>query len=93
MKSDQFQKEKFEITFISQKINDSVLKLKLGVGGIGFNSKLKLIDTLQYSWKSLSDFDKKKLVINIDSILPVLTFTSPVGQQFVAIVVMQNFVK
>jgi hypothetical protein len=74
--------EKFDIEVFSRKIADTTLKVKINIGGLGSQLKLKLIDSLQYSWKSITDIAKQGFKINADSTLHLLTYTSAIGQQF-----------
>ena len=71
----------FNLEFISQIVSDSLLKLKIGVGGLGYNAKLKLVDSLHYTWKELTNINIKNFKI-LDNTLPLLTFTSAIGKKF-----------
>ncbi len=71
----------FNVEIMSRKTSDSLLKLQMIVGGLGYNAKLKLFDTLHYSWKELTNINKRDFSITGTS-LPLLTYTSPIGEKF-----------
>ena len=71
----------FNIEFLSRLISDSLLKVKINIGGLGYNAKLKLVDSLHYSWKPLTDINKANFKITGTS-LPLLAFTSAIGEKF-----------
>ena len=80
--ADNLVNNKFPIEIISMKINDSLLKVKTVVGNLAYNLKFKLNDSLPYSWKQLENTSKKDYKIKTDSLLSLLTFTSPIGEKF-----------
>jgi hypothetical protein len=75
-------KDKFDIEIFSRKIADTTLKVKINIGGLGSQLKLKLIDSVEYSWKSITDISKKGFKINTNSTLQLLSYTCAIGEKF-----------
>ena len=72
---------KFEVSFYSQKIGDSLLKIYSGVGRMAFVRKLTLDKNVGYSWKEVFNQPSKKHELKPGELYPLLTYSRAVGKE------------